>query len=332
MDIKDLIDFLEIKSISGDEEDASIWIYNYLKKHNWDANLIEIGEGRYNVICNLNSKVLFCSHIDVVPPYFPPTEEDSIISGRGSSDAKGVVLAQIWAANKIVEEGILQRNEIGYAYLSGEELDHLGAKKLGEMDFTCDVSIVGEPTENKLCEFGFGLLKLEISAEGKAGHSAFPDSGYSANHDLIGLLASLGQICGNKEGIGSTIYNIGIISGGVAANVFAPKAVATVLFRLVEASDDVLRKLDQLLKTYPSITYKVLSRFEPITLTTIEGFPKTIARFNSDAKYLFGRSKRVMLFGPGDIRVAHGPKEFISKDSIEEGIQRYVDVVKSLTK
>ncbi len=330
MDWKKLLDFLSIESVSGNEKKAAEWIHSYLHSIGWDAELIEVEPQRYNVYSNLNSRVLFCSHFDVVPPHIPPSEEGERITGRGSADAKGVIMSQVEAAVKMVDEGILRKEEIGFAYVCGEEVDHLGAKYLEKEEFHASIAIVGEPTENMLCKFGFGLLKVRFIATGKVGHSAFPDSGHSAIHDLIELLGGLGEICGEKEGVGKTTYNIGMISGGIAANVYAPRAEATVLFRLAESSNGMEEKIQDLIERWKSVTFEVLSKFDPIEFTVVDGIEKTVARFNSDAKYLKEKVDNLLLFGPGDIKVAHSEDEFISKQSFLDGIDTYVSAVKSL--
>ena len=62
--------------------------------------------------------------MDTVPPFIPSSEDATRIYGRGSCDAKGIIAAQIAAAERLRQENI----HAGLLFLVGEERDSLGAK------------------------------------------------------------------------------------------------------------------------------------------------------------------------------------------------------------
>src|SRR5207244_8019635 len=68
--------------------------------------------------------IVFSTHMDTVPPFIRSSEDEHRIYGRGSCDAKGIIAAQIAAAETLCREGI----HVGLLFLVGEERDSLGAK------------------------------------------------------------------------------------------------------------------------------------------------------------------------------------------------------------
>ena len=69
-------------------------------------------------------QIVFSTHMDTVPPFIASSEDDARIYGRGSCDAKGIIAAQIAAAERLQAGGIM----LGCLFLVGEERDSLGAK------------------------------------------------------------------------------------------------------------------------------------------------------------------------------------------------------------
>jgi acetylornithine deacetylase len=245
-----------------------------------------------------------------------------------------VIITQIATAVRLTQQGLLSPSDIGFAYVVGEETDHIGAKYLEQLDFSVQMAIVGEPTRNLLCTRGMGLLKLEFTTAGIAGHSAFPESGRSAVHELVSVLDQLEITVGSNPefDMGTSLYNIGVLTGGTAANVHAPSATATVLYRLAEASSAVISRVDKLLEDAPHTSYSIISLFEPIVLASCDGLETDIARFNSDARYLLSKAESTFLIGPGDIRVAHSEQEHITLESISDGIERMITLITTILK
>ena len=107
-----------------------------------------------------------------------------------------------------------------------------------------DTVIFGEPTELKLASGHKGIITLEVTAKGKAGHSGYPQLGKNANHMLIPALYSLQQIeLPWSEKYGNTTLNIGRIEGGVAANVIPEDASAKIAIRIADGTPAVVERL-----------------------------------------------------------------------------------------
>ena len=109
------------------------------------------------------------------------------IYGRGACDAKGIIAAQVLAAEKLRATGVF----VGLLFLVGEERDSIGGKIANQHPIGSRFMINGEPTENKLALASKGALHVEIVARGKMAHSAYPELGESAIDKLVEALHQL---------------------------------------------------------------------------------------------------------------------------------------------
>ena len=125
--------------------------------------------------------------MDTVPPFITSSEDEQRIYGRGACDAKGIIAAQILAAEKLRGAGVFA----GLLFLVGEERDSIGAKAANERAIGARFMINGEPTENKLALASKGALHVELLARGKMAHSAYPELGESAIDKLVEALHRL---------------------------------------------------------------------------------------------------------------------------------------------
>src|SRR5258706_8246074 len=106
---------MNIPSVSGDEEAVGFYLRDYLQSLGWTVELQAVLENQKNVIAYLNEtpRVWLSTHMDTVPPFIAPTEDDEKIYCCGSCDAKGIIAAQITAADLLRKEGI---EHIGLLY------------------------------------------------------------------------------------------------------------------------------------------------------------------------------------------------------------------------
>jgi acetylornithine deacetylase len=173
--------------------------------------------------------------MDTVPPFIPSSEDAGRIYGRGSCDAKGIIAAQIAAAERLRQQGIY----VGLLFVVGEERDSLGAKVANEYAASqsgphCKYLINGEPTENRIALASKGTLRVEVTASGRMAHSAYPELGDSAIDKLLEALTRLRAMAlPSDPEIGPCTLNIGLIEGGRAPNVIPDYAHADLLYRLV---------------------------------------------------------------------------------------------------
>src|SRR5581483_5107231 len=156
------------------------------------------------------------THMDTVPPFIPSSETEDRIYGRGSCDAKGIIVAQIAAAEKLKKQGL----PVGLLFLVGEERDSQGAQTANQQPRGVKYLINGEPTENRLALASKGTLRVELVALGRMAHSAYPELGESAIEKLLDALTAVRKLkLPENPKAGPCTMNIGLIEGGRAPNV-----------------------------------------------------------------------------------------------------------------
>jgi acetylornithine deacetylase len=325
----------EIESTTYNEGRVGDFLAEYLGARGWavektavpqPAESVGVGK-RWNVYAGIEGQtpdVVFSTHMDTVPPYIPFSEDADFMYGRGVSDAKGIIAAQVAAAEALRKEGV----RVGLLFVSGEERDSAGAKVANENPKGSRFLINGEPTDNRLALASKGALRTVFKASGKMGHSAYPELGDSAVHKLIEVLARLLKLdLPVTEDVGPCTLNIGQIQGGHAPNVIADKAEAQVLIRLVGDSEPLRKAIVEAAGDLAEVDFTLEIPF--VRLRAVQGLPTMIAKFTTDIPQLSNWGEPLLL-GPGSIHVAHTPYEKLAKKELKEAIELYIRVAKQL--
>ncbi len=269
-------------------------------------------------------EVVLSTHFDTVPPYVPLREDGDNLYGRGTCDAKGILAAMVVAAGRLRDDGV----KVGMLFVVGEERDSAGAKVANGLAKGSKYLINGEPTDNRLALASKGALRVELYAEGKMAHSAYPELGESAIDKLVGALNDvIGLELPFVEGIGSSDVNVGLISGGRAPNVIADQAEAHLLIRLVGPAEPIRQAILGAVKGRARVEFSLELPF--VRMRQVGKLPTMVAKFTTDIPSLTNWGEPFLL-GPGSIHVAHTPDEKISKRELLEAVDLYVELAKSL--
>ncbi len=326
---RDLCEWIDVPSITGGEAGYADVLARRLAAEGLEVERKEVAPGRFNVLARRGSpEVVFCTHLDTVPPFFGSREDREFVHGRGACDAKGPALAMIAAARELLSEG---EQRLGFLFTVGEETDSAGARaanaRLAE-PWRPRYVVVGEPTENRFVRAHKGIFKGRLVARGVAGHSS-QSVGPSAIHELVGSVQRLlEQDWGTHRSLGPGTLNIGEIRGGVAANVVAEEAEASLLLRAVEPPELSARRLEACLS--PAVTFEpVGASYGPIEFRVPAGEQPIEVAFGTDAPHL-ARWGQPLLYGPGRILDAHSEHERVAKRSIERAIADYARVAREL--
>lgn len=286
MDIRLYTQMLEIDSTSGRERGLADFLAekfltqkNSLSRFDVESMRADTPEGcgiPQNLFFSWGTpKVIFCSHLDTVPPYFPPHLCDSSavdmdgdqneisaaswdsdipvckITGRGTCDAKGQIFA-MWEACKAMED--MGMTDFGLLLLVGEETGSFGAKAFNsvisspssvissEVEISPDAwVIVGEPTDNCMATAAKGTKSFEVTFKGKAFHSGYPEYGESAIQYFNDFMNALRSIrFPYDDTLGETTYNIGKLSSDNPQNILSPELTCRVYFRTTFESDEMV--------------------------------------------------------------------------------------------
>jgi len=322
-------ELVDIESITGNEPAVGNYIYGELCRIGYQTKKMPVEGSRFNVYATTaehpNPSVVFSTHMDTVPPFIPSSEDAGRIYGRGSCDAKGIIAAQIAAADRLRQQGIF----VGLLFVAGEERDSLGAQVANEhAPPSCRFLVNGEPTENHIALASKGTLRVEVTAKGRMAHSAYPELGESAIDKLIAALGQLRSMAlPSDPQVGPCTLNIGLIEGGRAPNVIADFAHADLLYRLIGPSADLRKRIVDAAGDQVQVTFPLELPF--LRLRTVDGLPTMIAAFTTDIPKLTNWGEP-LLIGPGSIHVAHTDGEYIEKKQLADAIDLYCRIATKL--
>mgnify|MGYP001583251775 CR=1 FL=1 len=265
--LRDMVRAPSHPGVARQEEAAARTLDAYLRRHGVASGLVEVREGRPNVIATVEGQkpgphLLLCGHLDTVPPnegsaadFFSAAVANGRMFGRGTVDMKGALAAMAGALAAIKEAGGLPVGKITLAAVIDEEMESLGAEALILSGFKADGAVIGEPTENRVAIGHKGLEWLEVAFTGKAAHGSTPEAGVSAiaaaAHFVTLVEAELvpGFERRRDPVLGLPAINMGTIRGGQQPSMVAADCRVQLDRRWVttETIDDVFGDLEELL-------------------------------------------------------------------------------------
>jgi len=318
---------VDIDSTTGREGEAGRWLARRLRDLGYEVVEQPVTDDRLNVYAHPGTPpaIVFSTHFDCVPPFYPSHQERGLVFGRGACDAKGILAAQVMAAERLRAAG---ETRIALLFVVGEERGSDGARVANHQAPTgVRFLINGEPTDNRLGVATRGLLRVRLHAKGRAAHSSFPELGDSAIDKLLdALMVIRGVALPDDPLLGRTHYTVGLIEGGVAPNVVSPHASAELLFRTVGEGTkvrDALRIVEGL------VGIEHVLDIPAVRMHTLPGFETAIFPYTTDVPQLTSWGMPILV-GPGSIHVAHTDHEHISVDELHAAIGIYESLGKRL--
>lgn len=287
--------------------------------------------------------ILLNSHHDTVKPNvaytrdpFDPAEEEGKLFGLGSNDAGGCLVSLIAAFIFFFERKDLKYNlclaATAEEEISGKNGIELLLPDLGPLDF----AIVGEPTLMNLAVAERGLVVLDCTAYGKAGHAAREEGDnaiYKALKDIEWFRTF--QFPKLSETFGPVKMSVTVIHAGTQHNVVPAECLFTVDIRVTDAysNEEVVEIVRQHVscEVHPrSVRLKPSSigKDHPIVKAGLAlgrntfGSPTT-----SDQALLSIPSLKI---GPGDSARSHSANEYICLREITEGVQIYIQLLEGV--
>ena len=331
-------ELLNFDSTSGKEWEVAEWLVRTLPdmfppSHRPDVRADEVGDGTINLLFTWGEpKIVFCSHLDTVPPYIAPTvipgptgnlEE---VRGRGACDAKGQVFSMITACQKLAEEGC---TNYGLLLLAGEETGSWGAKAFAKTGFKADYLVVGEPTDNCMVSASKGTKSYDLKFTGEAFHSGYPDQGVSAVDLFLEFMNKLNaQDFGIDPVLGDTTWNVGLLKSDNPQNILSPELTCRLYFRTTSVSDKAVQEwMEKAQNERLAITPR--GGDTPAKYWTVDALPSKWVAFGSDAPHLTN-FKHKAICGPGSIAVAHRDDEFVLTADLQKAVEQYVTLYKAI--
>ena len=356
MDIEFFYKILNNDSTSGKEAELADMLSVEFAAPGRKVELFEVGDGTKNLLVSWGSpKLIFCTHLDTVPPYIAPYSDDAVIRGRGTCDAKGQLFA-MWEACKQLEAN--GSSNFGLLLLAGEETGSFGAKAFRDQHPGAEWLVVGEPTDNCMASAAKGTKSFEVTFEGKAFHSGYPENGISAVELFNDFMNALRSIRFPKdELLGDTTFNVGKLVSDNPQNILSEKLTCRVYFRTTFESDEMVCNVmknmagpdaklrfgrprvqdgsdivaKEVAQWQRSMTVKAFGGDSPTRFEVLPGFETKPVSFGSDAPQLNNFEHKI-LCGPGSILVAHRPEENIAISDLEQATANYVRIYKMINK
>lgn len=294
-------------------------------------------------------------HMDVVPAEEPDWRSDPFHLtrsaetwvGRGAADMKGFLALAINRLAALAPARLRQPLALLLTY--DEEVGTVGARHFAE---TADASVllpldvvIGEPTSLRVVRLHKGMLRIQLVFHGRAAHSGFPHLGRNAIEPAARAIASLAELRATMERerpaqgehfpeVPYAALNIGVVQGGSAANVIPDRCSVQLGIRLVpgmKAADVSERIREAVALALPEEQFELATLGESPAMLLDEGAPlhrelsglvgqtgtESVA-FATDAGWLQRVGFRCVIFGPGDIKVAHRANEFVPIAELEK--------------
>jgi acetylornithine deacetylase len=307
-----------------------------------------------------NRGLALVGHTDTVP--YDPAWRDALsltrdgdrLLGRGACDTKGFIACALAAAARVDLREL--HEPLWLAFTSDEETGCLGAKELVRVSaLRPRHAIVGEPTRLRPVRANKGYCLADVRLMGVEGHSAYPDSGASAIAAAAELLGGIEQLAAELATRANgafdpphTTLNVGVIAGGKARNIIPGECHFSLEWRPVPGDDpkEVPERVQALLRrlgeTHPRVKAELevqridagvdtppdaaLVRF----LEEQTGSKAETVSFGTEAPELAALGAQPVVFGPGDIRVAHQTGEYVPEgdltrcaEVLEAAIERF---------
>ena len=333
MDYSRFIDILNFDSTSSQERALAEHLATALATPHCTVETMEVGDGTLNLMFSWGTpQLVFCTHLDTVPPYIAPTFDGTTFRGRGTCDAKG----QLWSLYQACLE-LERQGRTGFALLllAGEETGSFGAKHFALTHPGAKYLLVGEPTDNCMVSAAKGTKSFRITIGGNSCHSGYPEMGISAVNLFVDFVNHLRSINFPTDSLqGETTWNIGKLVSDNPQNILSNKLSFRLYFRTTFSSDkfvtDTLSHIADGNQAWQQhISVEALGGDTPTRFLTVDGIPTTTVAFGSDAPHLTCFEHK-MLCGPGSILTAHTANECVTVDQLTTATQQYVTIFESL--
>lgn len=334
---------ITIPSLSKDEKAAADYLEQYIEEKGYVAsrkgNNIWLLNSGYDA---LHPTILLNSHIDTVKPVsawvrnpFSSDIENGKLFGLGSNDAGASVVSLLQAFFHLTKKQ--QAYNLIFAASAEEEISGKNGlesllKELPKIDF----AIVGEPTKMNMAVAEKGLMVLDCTVRGVAGHAA-RDEGNNAIYKAMPVIDWFRTYEFSKKSdlLGAVKLSVTQISAGTQHNVVPDTCTFVVDVRSNEmySNEELLDEIrinvgcevqarsTRLSSTATPLNHPVVRRGEKLK-RTIYGSPTL-----SDQSLMNFPSVKM---GPGDSARSHTADEYVLLTEIEEAIEIYIELLDGL--
>ena len=337
--------------VGNPNRDIVDWIASYCRSYGAAVSVLTGPEGdRSNLFVTIGPRepqgLILSGHMDVVPAReggwtsdpFRLRRDGGKLFGRGTSDMKGFLACALAAVPKLAAQDLRRPLHLAFSY--DEEAGCRGVPHLlAALSGLCERplgAIIGEPSQMQAVRAHKGKAAARLEVFGRSGHSSRPELGLNAVHAMAGIVVEIvaygrqleqGTQHPEFQPAYSTVQ-VGAMTGGQSVNIIPDHCGAEIELRAVPGTNPValLEPIKQNLlalrdkgfevawhdlTSYPGLS---LAKESPLTvlladLTRQEVLPAV--SYGTEAGLYQRAGIDAIICGPGDIRRAHKPDEYI---------------------
>lgn len=294
-----------------------------------------------------------------IPPYEPQVR-DGMLYGRGTVDMKGQLACMMIAMRLLHDLNIPLKGDVIFSGVINEEDRSEGTEFLVRNGPHADRCVVGEPTALEIMAGHRGLEWLEFEFLGKAAHGGTPHKGINAISMAARFIRRVEEKLMPELAkrvhplIGPAVMNFGVIKGGTQPSTVADRCILQVdrrwlpmekLERVLGEYTDIIRELEAEKPDFRCTMTRMESNMATMDHMPMEisledplvtdlkaalgqaGVPEVkIAAFGgwTDASLISNFAHiPTVVFGPGDLSVAHSRCEYIPIEELRLGTLTY---------
>lgn len=336
---------------------------NWMQDSGFSVRTQTVGNGKFNLIATLgtgNDGLVLSGHTDTVPfddsrwqsDPFKLIRRDDNFYGLGSCDMKSFLAMAIAASQHFKPEQY--RKPLTLVATADEETTMSGARLLAENGEKLGrFCVIGEPTDLKPVREHKGIIMEMIRLIGQSGHSSDPSLGNSAlegmleiMHELVQFRDQLQQQYNNPSfEVSTPTMNLGHIHGGDNPNRICADCELHLDLRFLPGMD-----LQSLRRQIRQIAERITNRrglgceFEALFLGVpametaadspinlyLEQLSETKSQavaFGTEGPYFNQLGCETIVMGPGSIKQAHQPDEFLPGQQIQPTIDMLTQLI-----
>lgn len=298
---------------------------------------------------------LLC-HTDTVPPAanwtaaLEPFVDAGYVHGCGACDVKGFLaclLAAVHQSHHVKFARMAFAKKLRIVLTADEEIGCLGSHRLlAEGRLRPRSLVVGEPTSLHPARAGKGYCLGKMVILGAEAHSAHPCRGRSAIYDAAKVISAIERFAERLAKQSHPLFepphttlNIGTLAGGTAKNIVPAECRFLVEWRPVpgrpasEVPDGIALILEEMGRADPAFraVFTVLRQQEgfatPGDSTLVRLLERATGRasvsipFGSEASVFATVAEEIVVFGPGDMKTAHSPRECVPVSELEQAVE-----------
>ncbi len=337
---KNLEEMVRIDSKSEGSMDEIIdHTKNLLEEVGLEPEIVE-GEGFSPVVIasHKDGGVCFSGHLDTVPQGSGWEHEqgemvEDRMYGRGTLDMKGPCVSMIAAAEKLIEKDV----PFSLVFTTDEEVTMNGAEKVADRPEITNAPavVVCEPTELQVVTQEKGVYQFEIKTEGENAHASMPEKGDNAIAKILPILTSFDRKNNIPPGKDELSCCVDVIEGGDATNVIPKECRAEIDVRFPpHFNREILERylfepIDQ------EFEHEEIQFLDPVKIDQdSEAAQKMIevadtttwaVPYGTEMVRFYQQNENTLIFGPGQVDVAHQPDEFIELPGLVKAAEIYIE-------